>query len=99
MTGEEILRGLADECARDVTLARPEHRESAMLNARPFLSGAFIALARAKAFANRPSLEFLEELLAPIQQPLVDHGVIERVSFGFEATASATAEPDDETDR
>lgn len=69
----------------------PEERRGVMLNARPFLTGAFIALARAEAFGSRPDLQLLEDLLAPIEQPLVDEGVIELVRFGFEATASSGA--------
>lgn len=99
MTGEEILRALADDCARNVTQADPEHRQAAIEDARPFLSGAFIALARANAFANRPSLAFLETLLAPIEQPLVDQGLYERVSFRLEVTTSAAAVADDEGNR
>jgi hypothetical protein len=100
VTGEEILRGLAEDCKRNVARASPEHRESAIFNARPFLTGAFIALAKAKAFADPRSGDFLEELLAPIEQPLVDQGLVERVSFGFDVhrTAGRIA-PEEETER
>lgn len=97
--GEEVLRSLAEDCKREVASAPPGREESAILYARSFLTGAMIALARAKAFTEVNPQEFLEELLAPIEQPLVDQGRLERVSFGFEATASATAHPDEETDR
>jgi len=98
VTGEEVLRRLAEELARDASRAQPEHREGVILRARPFLTGAFIALARAKAFAERPSLEVLEELLAPIEQPLVDQGVIERFSSGFDASATTAVVPEEGTE-
>lgn len=99
MNGEEVLRSLADDCKRDVASAPPGGEESSILHARAFLTGAMIALARAKAFTEVNPQELLDELLAPIEQPLVDQGFIERVSAGFETTASATARPDEETDR
>lgn len=99
MNGEEVLRSLAEDGKRNVASAPPAGEESSILYARPFLTGAMIALARAKAFTEVNPQELLEELLAPIEQPLVDQGRIVRVSSGFEATASATALPDEETDR
>ena len=99
MSGEEILRGLAEEFARDLAMSRPEHQESVRLNARPYLTGAFMALFRANAFTSPDPRQLLEEVLAPIEQPLVDAGLIERVSFGFEETATAALAPEDESDR
>ncbi|MGH8975811.1 MAG: hypothetical protein ACRD0C_21710 [Acidimicrobiia bacterium] len=99
MTGEEILRALAEERKQELARTPPEHKQSVMLNARPFLIGAFHALCRAKALENPPSLELLEEVLAPIEQPLVDQGVIERVSFGLEDRANAHITPDEDPER
>ncbi len=48
MIGEEILRGLAEEFAQELARSRPEHQESVRLNARPYLTGAYIALFRAE---------------------------------------------------
>ena len=100
MTGEEILRQLACERSEELARISPEHQQSARLSARPFLSGAFHALVLADAFEDEPSLGLLQELLVPIEQPLVDAGVIEWVSFGFEERATVgLAEPDDEVVR
>ena len=99
VTGEEILKGLAEERQPEVERAAPEHRHSMMLEARPFLTGAFIALARANAFAVRPTLHYREELLAPVEQPHVDQGVVERISFTFGASTSGAIIREDESER
>jgi hypothetical protein len=41
----------------------------------------------------------LAELLAPIEKPLVDEGVIELVSFGFEETVTGALAREEEPDR
>jgi hypothetical protein len=49
-----------------------------------------IALVKASLLESRSAVRLLQEVLAPIEQPLVDEGVIERVSAGFEARAAGS---------
>lgn len=96
MTGEDVLRGLAEDCKRNVAAAAPEYRHDAILGARPFMTGALIALTRTRAITHPHPLQLLEELLAPIEQPLVDLGIIENVSATLESRITSGLAPADE---
>ena len=101
MTGEETLRALAEHRRRMVLGASPEHHEALILDARPFLTGAMMALVGAKVLDHPSPQQLLEELLAPIEQPLVDSGVIDRTSVSLKAReiASLFLPPDERPER
>ena len=88
MSGAEVLRGLAEDCKKNVARTDAEHRQSVILSARPFLSGAMIALVRTGALDTRAAGQLLEELLQPIEQPLVEQGLITHFTASFEAKAT-----------
>lgn len=97
VTGEEILRDLAEERQRQIAMNSAEHQQSARMEALHYLRGAFMALARTNAFENGPSLDFLQEVLAPITQPLVDEGLI--VTARIETTHSVEFIRNEDSDR
>jgi hypothetical protein len=78
MTGEQTLRALAEHRRRMIAAVPSGQRKEPMLSTRSFLTGAAMALVGAGVLDWATSSRLLEELLAPIEQPLVDSGVIDR---------------------
>jgi len=101
VSGAEVLRGLAEDCKRNVASVEAEHRQRVILGARPFLSGAMIALVRTGALDPRAAGQLLEELLQPIEQPLVDQGLLTHFTASFEAktTVERIQRPDEAPER
>jgi len=88
VSGAEVLRGLAEDCKRNVARTDAEHRQTVIRHARPFLSGAMIALVRTGALDPKGAAQLLEELLQPIEQPLVDQGLLTHFTASFESKAT-----------
>ena len=99
MDGPEILRALAAERQRDIDEVAVEQQQGVILYARPFLTGAMSALVRAGLLQPEGGAILIEELLRPLEQPLVDAGVIRRISKAAGTTVAITVAKEEEPDR
>jgi hypothetical protein len=97
--GRQILRALAIERQRDIDGVEPQYRQTVILASRPILSGAMLALVRADLLDARVGQALLEDLLRPIEQPLVDTGVIKRISKSASTSVSLQVGEAEERER